>query len=122
MISDHDAHARGELQRPSSGTMIIGPLAVTPDELRVAFERDELWLRPREMEILAVLAANPGRIVTRAAVIELIDDDTSTARLRSIDFHVVRLRRRLAMLSPGWEYIFTHHRDGYRFEPTPRSR
>jgi len=41
-------------------------------------------------------------------------------RDRSVDVFVRKVRRKLAAVSPEWEYIHTHFGIGYRFAPQRR--
>lgn len=96
---------------------MVGPLTIVPDQLLVSSGGAELWLRPREMALLALLGAHAGQMLSRELIFAEVWGGEMRAGDRSVDVHVRRLRVKLADLVPGWEWIHTHHGGGYRFEP-----
>ncbi len=62
---------RGRKDAPSC-QLRVGPVHVFSDQLLVRIERERAWLTPREMEVLAVFAGRPGRLLTRAEVYEQV--------------------------------------------------
>ena len=49
-----------------------------------------------EFKMLCVLAANPGRVYSRAQLLERVWDDAAGFDERTVDVHVLRLRKQLA--------------------------
>jgi len=88
--------------------------------LLVVVDGKRCWLRPRDMEVLALLAAHAGRVLARSAIFEAIWKKPLGPQDRSVDVSVRRLRARLAEAAPEWEFVHTHHGRGYRFEPAAR--
>jgi DNA-binding response OmpR family regulator len=80
---------------------------VEADGIRVA-------LTPREMEVLLVLAARPGRVVQRQKIYELVWGGAMPYRDRSVDVWVKKLRRKLATAAPRYRFVHTHYGFGYR--------
>ena len=78
--------------------------------------RGEVALRPREFEVLYLLASHPGRALTRAYLCENARGDARTASPRSVDAHVKNIRRRLG---PGARLVETVPRRGYRLAAPP---
>jgi DNA-binding response OmpR family regulator len=76
-------------------------------------------LTPREYEVLAVIARADGAVVARDEVFLRVWGYAMARSDRSVDVYVGKLRAKLARVSPGYAYIHTHHRVGYRFEPQP---
>ncbi len=65
-------------------------------ESREAFlDAKPLKLRPREFEILALLAANPGKTLERFFIIERTSPYESNASPRSLDAHIKNIRKKL---------------------------
>lgn len=110
-----DSHERVPVPEPD--LIVAGPLTIVPDQLLVSCGGAELWLRPREMALLALLAAHAGQLLSRELIFSEVWGGQLRAGDRSVDVHVARLRVKLADLAPGWECIHTHHGHGYRFEP-----
>jgi DNA-binding response OmpR family regulator len=69
-------------------------------------------LKPTEFRILQLLASEPGRTFTREEILEGINDCDFAVGDRSVDVHVVHLRRKLG---PAASLIRTDHGRGYRF-------
>jgi DNA-binding response OmpR family regulator len=72
---------------------------------------DELALRPKEFDLLALLVAEAGRAVTRERLMREIWDTDWIGSTKTLDTHVLTLR---AKLPPG--AITTLRGVGYRFE------
>jgi len=68
-----------------------------------------------EFELLSVLAANPGRVYTRRALLESLWGDSEYRDPRTIDVHVRHLREKLEQDSRNPELILTVRGVGYRF-------
>nr|AGZ93691.1 two-component system response regulator [Streptomyces sp. XY431] len=70
----------------------------------------EVSLTPKEFDILACLAADPGRVVTRQEILESAWDAHWYGPTKVVDVHVAALRRKLAV--PG--LIETAYGRGFR--------
>jgi len=75
-------------------------------------------LTRREMEIVAYLFRNRRRIVSRKELLTEVwryaDADIET---RTVDIHMLKLRKKLAVLIPEIAFIQTIRGEGYRLEP-----
>jgi two-component system alkaline phosphatase synthesis response regulator PhoP len=69
-------------------------------------------LTPTEFEIMAQLMSQPGRIFSRAQLLNAVHGVAFESYERAIDSHIRNLRHKL---EPG-EYIYTVHGVGYKFE------
>jgi two-component system response regulator BaeR len=67
---------------------------------RASLEGTPLNLTRREFGLLQVLSRHPGRIFSRARLLELAYDDTVDVTERAIDSHVKNLRRKLGAVTP----------------------
>jgi len=106
---------RGE-REPAAMTQ-AGPLALDDDRLRVRAEGGEIQLTAVEYALLKTLVGTPGKIFSRARLMQRIYDDHRVVSDRTIDSHVKKLRRRLAeILPPGRELIHSVYGVGYRYE------
>jgi DNA-binding response OmpR family regulator len=76
-------------------------------------------LTRREFELLALMAGSDGHVLERELIYERIWGYAMVPGDRSVDVYVRKLRRKLEAVSPGWRYIHTHFRIGYRFAPEP---
>ena len=68
-----------------------------------------------EFELLSTLAARPGRVSSRRALLEALWGDADYRDPRTIDVHVRHLREKLEPNPSEPEYILTVRGVGYRF-------
>ena len=68
-----------------------------------------------EFELLRTLAANPGRVFQRRALLEALWGDAQYRDPRTIDVHVRHLREKIEREPSEPEFIFTVRGVGYRF-------
>ena len=73
-----------------------------------------------EFEILAALAAAPGRVFTREMLLEHIWGDSTYRDPRTVDVHIRHLREKLESDAKHPEYLFTVRGVGYRFRDSDR--
>jgi DNA-binding response OmpR family regulator len=92
-------------------------LDVRPDEHTALVDGRPLSLTRRELGLLAALAAQPQRILTREELYRQVWGGPLRRADRSVDVYVSRLRVKLAAAMPGRELIHTHAGIGYRFAP-----
>ena len=88
------------------------------DELRlraVLNDRD-LELTAVEFKLLQFLAATPGRIYSRQQLMDRIYPDERIVSDRTIDSHIKKLRRKIAVATPDEELIHSVYGVGYKFE------
>jgi DNA-binding response OmpR family regulator len=93
----------------------VGRLEVRPDEFAALVDGRPLELTRRELEILALLAARPDRIMGRNELYEAIWGKPLEEGERSVDVYVSRVRGKLGKVLAGAETIHTHPGIGYRF-------
>jgi two-component system phosphate regulon response regulator PhoB len=86
-------------------------LEVDPVRHRVFLDGAEQQLRPLEFRLIQLLLQHPGRLFTRAELLEDIWGVSRDATTRTVDTHVRRLRERLGAYG---EVVETVHGFGYR--------
>src|SRR4051812_15700107 len=74
-------------------------------------------LSVRELQLLAELAHNPERVMTREELYGRVWGRSYRRSDRSVDVYVGRLRAKLDRALPGRRFIHTHTGVGYRFSP-----
>jgi len=97
-------------------------LQIQHDDLTLDLEKQEAWLRDKplsltnvEFKLLGVLARNAGRVFTRAELIERAMGYDFDGFDRTIDVHVLNLRRKIESDPSHPKYIKTVYGVGYRF-------
>lgn len=88
-------------------------LYIDEDAHRVLIDGEEVFLSPKEFEILLYLFKNKGITLTREKILDAIWGFDYDGDLRTVDTHVKRLREKLG--SKGY-LISTVRGYGYRFE------
>ncbi len=99
------------------GRLTHGPLVLDPTRHEVAVAGVVLDLTPREFEILRVLMANAGRLVTKARLLRAVWGEAYQTEDSYVYVHVSQLRRKLADADPTGELsqlIVTEPGVGYR--------
>lgn len=95
------------------------PLSAEPDTRRAAVHGVPLELTRVEFDLLACMLAAPGRVFTRAQLIERIWGDNFAITDRTIDSHVKALRRKVADAGGEPGLIETVRGVGYRVSDAP---
>jgi two-component system, OmpR family, alkaline phosphatase synthesis response regulator PhoP len=91
-------------------------LTLDPQRLRVTADgRDIEELTPTEFELLAALAAQPGRVFSRAQLLEAIHGVAFESYDRAIDAHIKNIRRKIEVKLGEPRYIITVYGVGYKF-------
>src|ERR1700687_3439782 len=114
------ARVRTVLRRASGPTtpadvIRAGQLSLDRTRFKVTLPDREITLTPTEFEILAVMAAQPGRVFSRAQLLTAAHGIAFESYERAIDSHIRNLRRKLQAGSDEPEYIQTVHGIGYKF-------
>ncbi|MBI3176344.1 MAG: response regulator transcription factor [Chloroflexi bacterium] len=91
-------------------------LTLDVPRLRVTAEgRGIEELTPTEFELLAALARQPGRVFTRAQLLDAIHGVAFESYERAIDAHIKNIRRKIEVKSSEPQYILTVYGVGYKF-------
>lgn len=82
-------------------------------------DRGAVHLRPREFQLLATLAANPGRALSRDELVDLAWGRTGRVGLRSVDVHIHWLRSKIEPVPAEPTHLIAIRGFGYRLDPVP---
>lgn len=91
-----------------------GTLHIDVPRRRATFRDTALDLRPREFELLVLLAAHPGQVFTREALLRQVWGHDEYVDIRTVDVHVRRLRAKFAAVDPEAHIILTEWGVGYK--------
>lgn len=119
------ARVRAVLRRgqspPTSAVLRVGDLTLDHDRRAVTRHGDPVELTPTEFELLATLMRAPGRVFSRADLLESAQGGAFEAYERTVDAHIKNLRRKLELDPAHPQYVVTVRGAGYRLEsPEPR--
>ncbi|MGH9409467.1 MAG: response regulator transcription factor [Vicinamibacterales bacterium] len=112
------ARVRAVLRRtaPEAGAVLHrGDLTIDVPRMAVSRKGHPIDLTATEFEILAALAARPGRIFTRGQLLDAIHGSAIEAFERAIDAHVKNIRRKLEADPHAPRYVLTVYGAGYKF-------
>jgi DNA-binding response OmpR family regulator len=94
----------------------VADLEVSPDELRARRGGQVIDLSRREVELLALFAANPGRVLDRDTILDACWGVDYVPSSRTLDQHISVLRRKIELDPRRPRIIRTVHGAGYRYE------
>jgi len=110
-------HLDGRVLAPSpaepQAPIKIGPLAFDFARRRVAVEGVDQPLRPREFDLLAMLASEPNRLFTKAELLREVWDYPEDVSTRTLETHVANTRRKLRQAGVHG-FIVTYRGIGYK--------
>lgn len=110
---------RGAMRRPTEddpdAPLEAPGLRIDRAKRRVDVRGAEVPTTYVEFEILAALAASPGRVFSREMLLTRVWGDASYRDPRTIDVHIRHLREKLEQDAKDPEYLFTVRGVGYRF-------
>lgn len=92
-----------------------GKLEIQPERYQVLLNGEPVQMTPREVELLHLLAAHPGRVYPRDTILSQVWGYDYFGETRTVDTHIKRLRQKLTCSDPEWE-IITVYGVGYKFE------
>jgi DNA-binding response OmpR family regulator len=107
------AHLRRTEQASAREDVVLeaGPIRVDSAARRAWRDGDELALRPKEFELLSLLVAQAGRVVTRERIMEDVWQTDWMGSTKTLDTHILNLRQKI-----GSDAITTLRGVGYRLE------
>ena len=109
---DDLAFARATVQGGSSS---IGDLTIYFSKYEVLKNDMPVDLTSKEFEILALLAADPGKVFTRQQIYEHIWDDGVAGDVNSITVFIRRIREKIEDNASQPKYLLTVWGVGYKF-------
>ncbi|HEX2048941.1 MAG TPA: response regulator transcription factor [Acidimicrobiales bacterium] len=93
----------------------VGDVTVDPARRAVTVAGRNVELTATEFDLVAHMARQPGRVFTRAQLLDVIHGVAVESYDRAIDAHVKNIRRKLEPDPHRPRYLLTVHGVGYRF-------
>jgi two-component system response regulator BaeR len=83
---------------------------------RISWKGQWLPLTPVEFRMLRLLLTRPGRVFSRAQLLDSVHQEMRDVSDRAIDSHVKNLRRKIQVVEPAFDNIVSIYGVGYRFD------
>ena len=110
------AHLRRSVPTGAGERLAVGRLELDSGAHRVWVQGHEVELRPREFDLLALLMAEAGRVVSRERIMAEVWDEHWFGSTKTLDMHISALRRKLAEAGDVADRLTTVRGVGYRLE------
>ncbi|MEV8129076.1 response regulator transcription factor [Streptomyces sp. NPDC085944] len=101
-------------ERTEDVLLKAGPLTVAPDRHEVSVAGRPVDCTPGEFRLLSTLIAEPERVFTRAQLLRCISDHGRAVTERTVDMHMVNLRKKIEISPRRPELLLTVHGVGYK--------
>jgi DNA-binding response OmpR family regulator len=106
---------RVQPRRRDDGPLTIGSLVVDRRARRVTLADVEVDLTPKEYEVVALLAQDPGAVFERQQIMEQVWGQPWYGPTKTLDVHVASIRKKLG--DPRW--VETVRGVGFKLQPLP---
>ena len=106
---------RADRPLDAAETIRAGDVVLDLPRMRTEVGGTAIELTPTEFQLLATLAARPGRIFTRSQLLDALHGVAFETYERAIDSHIKNLRRKLEPDPRRPRYVLTVYGVGYRF-------
>jgi DNA-binding response OmpR family regulator len=106
---------RSDRPPEAAETIVAGEVVLDLPRMRAMIGGSVVDLTPTEFGLLATMAARPGRIFTRAQLLDAIRGIAFDSYERAIDSHIKNLRRKIEPDPRRPRYVLTVYGVGYRF-------
>jgi DNA-binding response OmpR family regulator len=95
----------------------VGPITLNRSTHIVTIDGEPADLTPTEFDVLDTLMSAPGRVYSRAEILEAVQGVAFEAYERTVDAHVKNLRKKIEPHPANPDYILTVRGVGYRLNP-----
>jgi DNA-binding response OmpR family regulator len=110
------AHLRRSAEPGERTSIEVGRLRLDLLARRAYVGTTEMTLRPKEFDLLAVLSASAGEVISRGELMASVWDENWFGPTKTLDVHISSLRRKLVSAGEPVASIDTVRGRGYRFE------
>jgi DNA-binding response OmpR family regulator len=107
----------GRSGRDQPAVIEAAGLRVDVSQRQAHLDEKPLTLTRKEFDLLAYLAARPGRVVSRRELLEEVWRQPSVGEDQTIDVHLYWLRRKLGESAAAPRYLHTVRGVGFKFAP-----
>ena len=107
---------RAKIEPDQPKLIRAGKLEIDLERHEVRYGKERIQLRPKEFDLLTLLARHPGRVFQRGELLDLVWGYDFPGYTRTVDVHVQQLREKLAAGKVTDPSIETVWGVGYRLE------
>jgi len=100
--------------QPAPGTWCFGDVRVDRATHEVTRAGEPVALRPKEFDLLVALLRREGRVATRAELLDEVWQYEADVVSRTVDVHILELRRKLEDDPANPVHLLTVRKTGYR--------
>ena len=102
--------------------LVFPGLIIDVNAHKVIVEDSEIFLTPKEFDLLLFLAKSPDKAFKRTEILRAVWDYDFYTDLRTVDTHIKRVRKKIDKISPKVaKMIITVWGIGYKFDTTQNS-
>jgi two-component system, OmpR family, alkaline phosphatase synthesis response regulator PhoP len=106
---------RSERPRTDDEFVRVGDVELDMPRMRATVAERPIELTPTEFQLVATMAREPGRVFTRAQLLDAVHGVAFESYERAIDAHVKNIRHKLEPEPARPRYLLTVYGVGYRF-------
>jgi DNA-binding response OmpR family regulator len=106
---------RTERPRSDAEVLRVGQIKLDIPRMRTTVADRAIELTPTEFQLVATMAREPGRVFTRAQLLDAVHGVAFESYERAIDAHVKNIRHKLEPNPARPRYLVTVYGVGYRF-------
>jgi len=107
-VEDKNEHQANVISR--------GDMLLEMDKCELHINGKQVTLTPTEINILALLMRNPGRVYSRLQLLELALNEAYEGYERSIDTHISNIRKKIEAVPSAPNFLLTVYGIGYKFK------
>ena len=116
---DSSGDSTGDGERATTSTLRVGDVTLDPEAHRLTVRGIEVSVPLKEFEVLHLLLANAGRVLTREVLIDRVWGSDYVGDTKTLDVHIKRLRSKIEVDPSAQTRIVTIRGLGYKFERVP---
>lgn len=97
--------------------LVFNDLIIDVNAHKVIVGNEEIFLAPKEYDLLLFLAKSPDRVFSREDLLKYVWNYDFYSEVRTVDTHIKRLRKKIKKISPEMaEMLVTVWGVGYKFD------
>lgn len=111
--------ALGEVSDQGPASIEVGALSIELAKRRASVRGSPVSLTAKEFDLLVHFARNPGRVFTRAQLLDQVWGESYSGYEHTVNSHINRLRRKIETDSARPDYLLTVWGVGYKLNDAP---